>query len=38
MGCIAAHTNVATITTPESKLDKTILQLEIQISNYELLR
>ena len=35
---VAAHTNAAVIRISESKLDETILQSEIQISNYELLR
>ena len=35
---IAAHINAAVIGISESKLDETILQSEIQISNYELLR
>ena len=35
---IAAHTNATVIGISESKLDETILQSEIQISNYELLR
>ena len=35
---IAARTNAAVIGISESKLDETILQSEIQISNYELLR
>ena len=35
---IATRTNAAIIGISESKLDKTILQSEIQVSNYELLR
>ena len=35
---IAARTNATVIGISESKLDETILQSEIQISNYELLR
>ena len=35
---LAARTNAVVITISESKLDETVLQSEIQISNYELLR
>ena len=36
--CIAKRTNGKAIGTPESKLDKSIFQFEIQIDNYYLLR